>query len=142
MHSLAIALSLLLLSVSGAASAASPSDKDSLIDLEHKRSAAIAAHDKTFLNGIYTDDFQGVTALGFQVDKAALMVVFSRDNPNTRFTLDEIEPRVFADTAIVTGRLTGRDENGAITSLSAQRRKVAARRRPRHTDTAAAPKLS
>jgi ketosteroid isomerase-like protein len=97
---------------------AAPSDKDTLIALEHQRSAAIAAHDKTFLNDIYADDFRGVTALGFKVGKADLIEVFARDNPNTNFTLDEIEPRVFGDTAVITGRLTGRDGQNAITSQS------------------------
>lgn len=94
------------------------SERDGLIALEYKRSAAIAAHDKAFLDSIYADDFRGVTALGFSVDKATLMEVFTRDNPNTRFTLDELEPRVYGDTAVVMGRLTGRDAQGAILSQS------------------------
>ena len=94
------------------------SDADTLLDLEHKRSAAIASHDTAFLNEIYADDFRGVTALGFKVTKADLLEVFSRDNPNTKFALDQLEPRVFGDTAVMMGRLTGRDAQGAITSQS------------------------
>jgi ketosteroid isomerase-like protein len=94
------------------------SESDALRALEEKRSAAIAAHDTAFLNSIYAEDFRGLTALGFQVDKAMLMEVFARDNPATRFTLDEIEPRIYGEAAVVTGRLTGRDAKGATISQS------------------------
>jgi len=100
------------------ARALAASDADTLRELELKRSLAIAAHDNAFLDAIYGEDFRGVTALGFKVTKADLLEVFSRDAPNTKFALDEIEPRVFGDTAVVTGRLTGRDAQGAITSQS------------------------
>jgi hypothetical protein len=108
----------LFLLVSASNTSLAASDNETLVDLEHKRSAAIAAHDKTFLDEIYGEDFRGVTALGFKVSKADLMEVFSRDNPNTKFALDELLPRVFGDMAILTGRLTGRDAQGAITSQS------------------------
>jgi ketosteroid isomerase-like protein len=111
-------LAFVLLLTSAIGQALAGSDNDTLIVLEYKRSAAIAAHDSAFLNEIYADDFRGVTALGFKVGKSDLMEVFGRDNPNTKFKLDELEPRVFGDTAIVTGRLTGRDAQGVITAQS------------------------
>jgi len=109
---------LVLMLFAGAPVVSLASDSDTLIDLELKRSAAIAAHDTAFLNEIYGDDFRGVTALGFKVTKADLMAVFARDNPNTKFALDELVPRVFGDMAIVTGRLTGRDAQDVVLSQS------------------------
>lgn len=86
-----------------------------LITLEKKRSEAIAAHDTVFLNNLYADDFRGVTAIGYEVDKKTLMIVFTRDNPQTKFTLDQLQARVLGDTAIVTGRLTGKDSTSGRT---------------------------
>ena len=86
-----------------------------LITLEKKRSEAIAAHDTVFLNNLYADDFRGVTAIGYEVDKKTLMIVFTRDNPQTKFTLDQLQARVLGDTAIVTGRLTGKDSTSGKT---------------------------
>ncbi len=101
-----------------ASSASAADDAASFIALEKQRSAAIAAHDNAFLNNLYSDDFRGVTATGFQVDKATLMEVFKRDDPSTRFSLDQIEPRLYGDTAIVVGRLTARNLEDEITSQS------------------------
>jgi ketosteroid isomerase-like protein len=89
-----------------------------LIALEHQRSAAIAAHDHAFLDAIYAGDFEGVTALGFQVDKARLMKVFGFDNPDARFSLEDLKARVFGDAAIVSGMLVTRDAKGALVARS------------------------
>jgi ketosteroid isomerase-like protein len=71
-----------------------------------------------FLNKLYADDFQGITATGYQVDKARLMEVFKLDDPNTKFTIDEMQARVFENTAVVTGRLTGKSAAGELISQS------------------------
>ncbi len=97
---------------------AAASESDDIVALERQRSEAIATHDIAFLGGLYGDDFRGVTALGYVVDKKALMEVFGRDNPNTKFSLDELQARVFGETAILTGRLTGRDQSGAVVNQS------------------------
>jgi ketosteroid isomerase-like protein len=91
---------------------------EALVALEHRRSEAIAAHDEAFLSGLYADDFRGVTALGIDVDKTTLLGVFARADGATRFTLDDLQARLFGDTAVVTGRLTGRDGAGALVSQS------------------------
>jgi hypothetical protein len=100
------------------APAAAASDGDDLVSLEQARSEAIAKKDVAFPDRLYADDFHGVTALGYEVDKATLMGIFGRDNPNTRFALDKLEARLLGDVGIITGRLTGRDLAGAISSQS------------------------
>lgn len=89
-----------------------------LLIIEQKRSAAIVKHDMDFLNKLYADDFRGVTASGYEVDKARLMEVFKLDDPNTKFTIDEMRARVFENTAVITGRLTGKTAAGALLSRS------------------------
>ena len=91
---------------------------EEILNIERKRSEAIAKHDVKFLDQLYANDFRGVTAIGYEVDKAKLMDVFKLDNPNTKFTLDELSARVFKETAIVTGRLTGKTVEGEMVSQS------------------------
>lgn len=81
---------------------------DELIAIEKKRSQAIAAHDTAFLARLYADDFRGVTATGYEVNKERLMSVFQRDDPSIKFELSQLQSRIFDDMAIVTGRLTGK----------------------------------
>jgi hypothetical protein len=76
-----------------------------ILELEIERSAAIARQDTAWLSGLYASDFSGVTAGGFAVDQAALMRVFSRDNPESRFAIDELVVRDFGTAATVMGRL-------------------------------------
>jgi Domain of unknown function (DUF4440) len=76
-----------------------------LLRLEVERSAAIARHDTAWLATLYAPDFQGVIANGRRVDRSALFAVFSLDNPNSRFLIDELAIRQFDDAATVTGRL-------------------------------------
>jgi len=105
--------------LTGSASVAvADSPADEVITLERHRSAAIGAHDLAFLDQLYAEDFRGVTATGFVVDKARLMKVFGLDNPDTVFTIDQLGTRIYGDTAVQTGRLTGRDKAGKILSQS------------------------
>lgn len=76
-----------------------------LLALEIARSAAIARHDTTWLSNIYAPDFRGVPANGALVDRATLLGVFTRDNPNSRFLIDELVIRDFGTAASVMGRL-------------------------------------
>src|SRR5262245_53162967 len=76
-----------------------------LLALEVERSAAIARHDTTWLATLYAPDFRGVVANGRRVSRADLFRVFSFDNPEARFTIDELEVRDFGPAATVTGRL-------------------------------------
>lgn len=76
-----------------------------LLALEISRSAAIARHDTTWLSNVYAPDFRGVPANGSLVDRATLLAVFTRDNPNSRFLIDELVIRDFGTAASVMGRL-------------------------------------
>jgi ketosteroid isomerase-like protein len=97
----------------GLVDSAAAGTTEDLTAIEHQRSAAIAAHDTAYLDKLYADDFSGVTATGYSVDKLALLTVFSRDNPAV-FALDDIKVRPLGDVAVVTGRLIGRDKNNRI----------------------------
>src|SRR5688572_32922199 len=75
--------------------AQSLSPQDELIAIEKKRSEAIAAHDSAYLTRLYADDFRGVTATGYEVNKERLMSVFQRDDPTVKFELSQLQARVF-----------------------------------------------
>jgi hypothetical protein len=76
-----------------------------LLTLERRRSAAIAAHDLTWLATVYAADFRGIAAGGRRVDRETLFAIFGRDNPDSRFLIDELEIRQFGPMTTVTGRL-------------------------------------
>lgn len=86
-----------------------------LLEFEKTRSAAIARHDLDLLRRMYADEFRGLTATGYLVDRERLMEVFKRDDPSTVFTIDEIAVRIVgqaSDTAMFTGRLTTKKRDG------------------------------
>lgn len=86
-----------------------------LLQFEKTRSAAIARHDLDTLRRMYADEFRGVTATGYPVDRERLMEVFKRDDPSTVFTIDEIAVRILGqarDTAVFSGRLTTKKRDG------------------------------
>jgi hypothetical protein len=93
-----------------------------LIRFEQERSAAIARHDTTVLRRMYAEEFRGVTATGFAVDRERLLGVFTRDDPTTVFTIDEMAARTIGsrpEAAILTGRLTTkRRATGEIVAVS------------------------
>lgn len=76
-----------------------------LLNIERRRSAAIAAHDLKWLSTVYAADFRGIAAGGRRVDRETLFAIFGRDNPDSRFLIDELEIRQFDKMATVTGRL-------------------------------------
>ena len=87
-------------------------EPDDLLRIERQRSEAIAQQDLDFLQHLYADDFQGLTALGYEVSKARLMDVFQRDNPEIIFALEAMQARVFDQAALVTGRLLSHTRMG------------------------------
>jgi hypothetical protein len=89
-----------------------------ILELEIERSAAIARHDTGWLSNLYAADFSGVTAGGFPVDQAALLKVFTRDNPDSRFLIDELAVREFGDAATVMGRLRTATSSGDVVGES------------------------
>ncbi|MFL5542551.1 MAG: nuclear transport factor 2 family protein [Longimicrobiaceae bacterium] len=89
-----------------------------ILALERERSAAIARHDTAWLATLYAPDFRGVVANGRRVSRADLFRVFSFDNPEARFTIDELEVRDFGAAATVTGRLRTLGPGGAAAAES------------------------
>jgi hypothetical protein len=90
-----------------------------ILRLERKRSAAIASHDTVWLMTVYAQDFRGVTANGARVDRSALFRVFARDNPDSRFLIDELEVQWLSPTtALVRGRLTTLTTAGQVLGSS------------------------
>jgi len=92
-----------------------------LLHFEQARSAAIAVHDTAALRTMYAEEFRGVTATGFEVDRARLLAVFTRDDPTTVFTIDELSVRSLGqgrEAAFLTGRLTTRRRTGELVGAS------------------------
>jgi ketosteroid isomerase-like protein len=78
-----------------------------IMRLERGRSASIAAQDTSALRLVYSDDFRGIAANGMRIDRAILFGVFSRDDPRSTFTIDELTVRIL-DSAKTAAMLTGR----------------------------------
>jgi ketosteroid isomerase-like protein len=109
----------LLAAASLAAQPGTPSEQEkALVDLEMQRSQAIWKKDLKPLEGIYASDFRGLLADGSFVDKAGLFEMFKGHDPSLRFTIEELEARVFGQAAVTHGRITGRDPKGEIVILS------------------------
>ena len=89
-----------------------------ILAIERHRSAAIAAHDLTWLATAYAPDFRGITAGGMRVDRETLFKVFARDNPDSRFLIDELEIRQLEGVVTVTGRLRTTTTAGEIVGES------------------------
>ncbi|MGH9867028.1 MAG: nuclear transport factor 2 family protein [Candidatus Polarisedimenticolia bacterium] len=89
-----------------------------LLDLEVERSAAIARHDTAWLSTLYAPDFRGVPANGQLVDRAALLQVFGRDNPDSRFLIDELVVNDYGTSATVMGRLRTTTLSGDVVAES------------------------
>lgn len=86
--------------------------------IEEARREAIRKGDMKTLAAIYADDFSAIGGNGQILNKQQLFDVFKRNNPEIIFTTDEISVRVFGQTAIFTGRLTGRTADGKPLSAS------------------------
>lgn len=86
-----------------------------LLELEAKRRDAIAAKDFATLETIYAADFRGIFGTGVNMDRAGLFDVFRGDRAEIAFHTDELTVRRFGETAIVTGRLTGRMKGEIVT---------------------------
>jgi ketosteroid isomerase-like protein len=93
-------------------------EEQELRQIEIARSQAIKQGDMKTLDRIYADDFSGVAASGRVVNKAQLMEIFKANDPRLTFTTDEVGVRLFGETAVVTGRLTGKTPDGEIIGSS------------------------
>ena len=76
-----------------------------ILGLERERSAAIARADTAWLATVYPPDFEGIAANGRRIGRPDLFRVFGRDDPESRFTIDELVVRDYGGAAMVTGRL-------------------------------------
>jgi len=76
-----------------------------VLALERARSAAIAKGDTVWLATLYAPDFSGIAAFGLRIDRSDLFKVFGRDDPERRFTIDELAVRDYGGSVLVTGRL-------------------------------------
>jgi ketosteroid isomerase-like protein len=77
-----------------------------LLEIEARRRAAIAAKDFATLEMIYAEDFRAILGNGEIADRAFLFNIFRNDDSTLTFTTDELLVREFGNAAIVTGRLT------------------------------------
>lgn len=83
-----------------------------VLELERARNEAIRTGDRETLARIYADDFVGVTTAGSIVDKESVLHVLASVDRRLSFTFEDLRVRFFCDTALVTGRLTGRMAGG------------------------------
>lgn len=88
-----------------------------LRQIEETRRHAIATGDTKTLDRIYADDFVAIAGNGQVITKTDLFAVLARNDPSVVFTTDEINVRIFGETAVFTGRLTGRAQDGTVVSV-------------------------
>jgi hypothetical protein len=80
--------------------------------------AAIARGDTASLSSLYAPDFRGVAGNGSRIERADLFRIFGRDDPVSRFLIDEISVRSYGGAATVTGRLRTVAATGEVTAES------------------------
>lgn len=79
-----------------------------VLELERVRNEAIRTGDRQTLARIYADDFVGVTTTGSVVDKDAVQHILAGVDKRLSFTFEDLRVRLFCDTALVTGKMSGR----------------------------------
>lgn len=85
-----------------------------LVELEKQRSYAIWNTDLETLDLIYAEDFRGLLANGQFTDKAGLFKIFKNQDQGLRFTIEDLDARLFGTTAVTHGRFTGRNAKGEL----------------------------
>lgn len=93
-------------------------DERVILALERGRSAAIARGDTAWLAALYATDFRGVAGNGARIEQANLFRIFGRDDPVSRFLIDELSIRSYGGAATVTGRLRTLAATGEMTAES------------------------
>jgi ketosteroid isomerase-like protein len=91
-------------------------DEQAVMQIEAARTLAIKQGNMKALEEIYADDFTGVASGGRAVTKAQLMQVFKNVDPRVTFTTDDLKVRVLNETAVATGRITGKTSGGEVVS--------------------------
>ena len=100
------------------ANAQSPKDETQLLEIEKARSEAIASKNFAFLENLYAENFFGVTAMAFAVDKKSLMNIFSNFNSPNKVGPENLTVKLFDNSAIVSGRLVTRSPSGELINQS------------------------
>jgi hypothetical protein len=93
-------------------------DERAILALERGRSGAIARRDTTWLAGLYAPDFRGVAGNGIRIERADMFRIFGKDDPVSRFLIDELAIHSYGGTATVTGRLRTVAATGEVTAES------------------------
>lgn len=83
-----------------------------VLELEHARNEAIRTGDRATLSRIYAEDFVGVTTAGSIVDKESVLRVLASVDQRLSSTVEDLRLRFFCDTALVTGRMVMRPNEG------------------------------
>jgi uncharacterized protein DUF4440 len=93
-------------------------DERAILALERGRSGAIARRDTTWLAGLYAPDFRGVAGNGVRIERPDIFRIFGRDDPVSRFLIDELAIHSYGGTATVSGRLRTLAATGEVTAES------------------------
>ncbi|HET9940179.1 MAG TPA: nuclear transport factor 2 family protein [Candidatus Eisenbacteria bacterium] len=93
-------------------------DERAILTLERGRSAAIARGDTAWLATLYATDFRGVAGNGARIERTDLFRIFGRDDPVSRFLIDELSIHSYGNAATVTGRLRTLGPTGDMTAES------------------------
>ena len=83
--------------------------KREVLQAENERRAAVLRNDKAALDRILADDYRVVVMTGAVVDKGGELALYNGDRKPQVLTADEMEIRIYADTAVVIGRSTIKD---------------------------------
>lgn len=114
---LALALSALAVGyVGGNGSIVQSREEQEVRGIEAARAQAIRQGDAQALERIYADDFAGVTSGGRAVTKAVLLGVLKNVDPKIAFTTEDLKVRIFGETALASGRITGKTQAGETVS--------------------------
>lgn len=93
-------------------------DERAILALERGRSAAIARQDTAWLSTLYASDFRGVAGNGVRIERQDLFRILGRDDPVSRFLIDELAIHSYGGAATVTGRLRSLAATGEVTAES------------------------
>lgn len=89
------------------------SDERKLLEIEYQYVAAEQRHDIAFFDAIEAEGYTLTESDGAVLSKAEALEEMRADNDYPVLTIDDVEIRVYGDTAVVTGRLNEMDTDGS-----------------------------